>query len=132
MMRKQKLLEYIHKVRTLVEGREGFIKKIRLYLWIIIDIISLIIDGQWVSCQNIRMETYDTRLKRTCVPFLFCVKRVAQLPLQELNFISQFNFNLALPNIVANKTLGESALTGNFFSNHMYLSHLSLLIALVN
>ena len=51
---------YIDKVPTLVEGREGLIKKIRLYLWIIIDIISLIIDGQWVSCQNVRMEIYGT------------------------------------------------------------------------
>ena len=33
MMTKQKLLGYIDKVRTLVEGREGLIKKIRLYLW---------------------------------------------------------------------------------------------------
>ena len=55
MMRKQKLLGYIDKVSTLVEGREGLIKKIRLYLWIIIDIISLIIDGQWVLGQNVLM-----------------------------------------------------------------------------
>ena len=59
--------------------------------------------------------TVGVRSKRTYVSFLFCVKRVAQLPLQELNFISQFNFSLALPDIVANKTLGESALPGNFF-----------------
>ena len=59
--------------------------------------------------------TVDVRSKRTYVSFLFCVKRVAQLPLQELNLISQFNFNLALPEIVANKTLGKSALPGKFF-----------------
>ena len=60
--------------------------------------------------------TVSVRSKHTYVSFLFCVKRVAQLPLEELNFISQFNFNLALPDIVANKTLGESALPGKFFS----------------
>ena len=57
------------------------------------------IDGQWVSGQNVLM-------------FLFFF---AQLPLQELKFIGQFNFSLALPDIVANKTLGESALPGKFF-----------------
>ena len=59
--------------------------------------------------------TVGVRSKRTYVSVLFCVKRVAQLPLQELKFIGQFNFNLALPDIVANKTLGESALPGKFF-----------------
>ena len=55
------------------------------------------------------------RSKRTYVSFLFRVKRVAQLALQELNLINQFNFNLVLPEIVANKTLGESTLPGKFF-----------------
>ena len=113
MMRKQKLLGYIDKVSTLVEGREGLIKKIRLYLWKPIShnrwTVGLMskrtygnlwhIDGQWVSGQNVLM-------------FLFFF---AQLPLQELKFIGQFNFSLALPDIVANKTLGESALPGKFF-----------------
>ena len=41
---------------------------------------------------------------------------MAQLALQELNFISQFNFNLVLLDIAAlNKTLGETALLGKFF-----------------
>ena len=75
--------------------------------------------------------TVDVRSKRTYVFFLFCVKRVAQLPLQEQRFISQFNFNSAFPDIIANKTLGESALSDNFFSNHMYPSHLPLPLALV-
>ena len=55
------------------------------------------------------------RSKRTYVSFLFYVKRVTQFPLQELNFIGQFNFSLALPDIVANKTIEESTLSGNFF-----------------
>ena len=59
--------------------------------------------------------TVDGRSKRTYVYFLFCVKRVAQLALQELNLISQFIFSLALPVIVANKTLRESALPSKFF-----------------
>ena len=59
--------------------------------------------------------TVGVRSKRTYVSFLFHVKRIAQLALQELNLINQFNFNLALPDIVANKTLGESALPGKFF-----------------
>ena len=59
--------------------------------------------------------TMGVRSKRTYVSFLFRVKRVAQLALQELNMINQFNFNLVLPEIVANKTLGESTLPGNFF-----------------
>ena len=59
--------------------------------------------------------TVGVRSKRTYVSFLFCVKRVAQLPLQELNFISHFNFKLALPEIVANKTLGKSVLPGKCF-----------------
>ena len=61
------------------------------------------IGGQWVAGQKVLMS------------FLFQVKRVAQLALQELNLISQFNFSLALPDIVANKTLRESALSGKFF-----------------
>ena len=59
--------------------------------------------------------TVTGRLKCTYVSFLFRVKRVAQLAPQELNLISQFNFNLALPDIVANKTLTESVLPGKFF-----------------
>ena len=78
-----------------------FIKKIRLYLWKPISHI------RW---------TAGVRSKRTYVSFLFRVKRVAQSALQELNFISQFNFSLVLLDIVAlNKTLGESALPGKFF-----------------
>ena len=61
-------------------------------------------------------STAGVRSKRTYVSFLFRVKRVGQSALQELNFISQFNFSLVLLDIVAlNKTLGESALPGNFF-----------------
>ena len=59
--------------------------------------------------------TVGVRSKCTYVSFLFRVKRVAQLAFQELNLISQFNFNLALPDIVANKTLRESALPDKFF-----------------
>ena len=59
--------------------------------------------------------TMGVRSNCTYVSFLFRVKRVAQIALQELNLINQFNFNLALPDIVANKTLGESTLPGNFF-----------------
>ena len=55
------------------------------------------------------------RSKRTCVFFSFRVKRVPQLALLELNVISQFIFNLVLPDIVANKTLGESDLPGKLF-----------------
>ena len=70
-------------------------------------------------------RTVGVMSKRTYVSFLFCVKRVAQLPLQELNFISQFNFSLALPDIIANKTLGESALSGKCF----FQSYVSKLFA---
>ena len=59
--------------------------------------------------------TVGSRSKCTCVSFLFRVKRVSQLELQELNLISKFNFSLALPDIVANKKLRESALPGKFF-----------------
>ena len=59
--------------------------------------------------------TVGVKSKRTYGTFLFRVKRVAQLAFQELNLISQFNFSLALPAIVANKTLGESVLPGNSF-----------------
>ena len=47
--------------------------------------------------------------------FSFHVKSVLQLALLELNVIIQFNFNLVLPDIVANKTLGESDLPGKLF-----------------
>ena len=57
--------------------------------------------------------------------YFFCIKGVAQLALQEPNFISQFIFSLVLPDILANKALGESARPCSFFSNLMYLSHLS-------
>ena len=64
--------------------------------------------------------TMGVRSKRTYVSFLFRVKRVAQLALQELNLINQFNFNLVLPEIVANKTLGESTLPGkSFFQSYV-------------
>ena len=69
--------------------------------------------------------TVSVRSKRTYVSFLFCVKRITQLPLQELNFITQFNFSLDLPDIIANKTLGESALSGKFF----FQSYVSKLFA---
>ena len=60
--------------------------------------------------------TASVTSKRTYVAFLFRVKRVAQLALQELNFISQFNFSLVLLDIVAlNKRFGESALPGKIF-----------------
>ena len=72
------------------------------------------IGGQWVSNQNELTFHYFLR-----------IKRVAQLALQEPNFICQFNFSLVLPDILANKGLGESARPSNFFSNLMYLSHLS-------
>ena len=55
------------------------------------------------------------RSKRSYVSFTFRAKSVPQLALLELNVISQFNFNLVLPDIVANKTLGESDLPGKLF-----------------
>ena len=94
MVRKQKLLGQINKVRTLAEG-VGRFQEANGNLF-------HIIDGQWVSGQKL-------------LTFLFFrVKRVTQLALQELNLISQFNFNLVLPDIIANKTPGESALPGKF------------------
>ena len=59
--------------------------------------------------------TVGVRSKRTYVSFLFRLKRVAQIVFQEINLIIQSNFSLALPDTVTNKTLGESALPGNFF-----------------
>ena len=72
------------------------------------------IGRQWVSGQN-ELTFY----------YFFCIKGVAQLALQEPNFISQFNFSLFLPDILANKALGERARPCSFFSNLIYLSHLS-------
>ena len=108
MVRKQKLLGQINKVRTLAEG-VGRFQEANGNLF-------HIIDGQWVSGQKL-------------LTFLFFrVKKVTQLALQELNLISQFNFNLVLPDIIAN----EKALCQvNLFSNHMYQSHLPLHLALV-
>ena len=57
--------------------------------------------------------------------YFFRVKRVTQLALQEVNLISQFNFNLVLPDIITNKTLEESALPGKFF----FQSYVSKLFA---
>ena len=65
------------------------------------------------------------RSKRTYILLFFCIKGVAQLALQEPNFIGQFNLSLVLPDILANKALRESASPCSFFSNRMYLSHLS-------
>ena len=42
--------------------------------------------------------------------YFFRVKIIVQLALQELNLSSRFNSNLALPDIIANKTSVESAL----------------------
>ena len=72
------------------------------------------IGGQWVSGQS--APTFH---------YFFRVKRVTQLALQELNLISQFNFNLVLPDIITNKTLEESALPGKFF----FQSYVSKLFA---
>ena len=66
------------------------------------------------------------RSKRTYFSFLFRVKGVAQLTLQELNLISQFNFNLDLPDIFVKKTLGESALRGNVFFPIIYIQAICL------
>ena len=63
--------------------------------------------------------------------YFFRIKKVAQLALQEPNFVSQFNFSLILPEILANKAIGESARTDSFFSYLMYLSHLSRPLALM-
>ena len=94
MVRKQKLLGCIDKVCTLHQ------KDTRVYME---TYVSSQVDG---GCQ---VKTY-------LVSFLFPVNRVAQLALQELNFISQFNFNIVLLDTAAlNKTLGESTLPSKFF-----------------
>ena len=94
MVRKQKLLGCIDKVCTL--HQKGTLVSMETY-------VSSQVDS---GCQ---VKTYS-------LSFFFRVKRVAQLALQELHFISQFNFNLVLLDIVVlNKKLGESALPGKFF-----------------
>ena len=40
--------------------------------------------------------------------YFFWVKKIAQLALQQLNLGKQFNFNLVLPDSLANETPGES------------------------
>ena len=111
MVRKQKLLECIDKVSTL--HQKDTLVSMETY-------VSYQVDS---GCQ---VKTY-LRF------FSFSRKKSSQLALQELNFISQFNFSLVLLDIVAlNKTLGESALPGNFFfCNHMYPSLLPRPLALV-
>ena len=59
--------------------------------------------------------TVGVRSKCTYISFFFRVKSVPQLALLELNMISQFNFNLVLPDIVPNETLRESDLPGKIF-----------------
>ena len=94
MVRKQKLLGCIDKVCTL--HQKDTLVSMETY-------VSSQVDS---GCQ---VKTYS-------VSFFFRVKRVAQLALQELHFISQFNFNLVLLDVVVlNKKLGESALPGKFF-----------------
>ena len=118
MVRKQKLFGRIDKVRTLVEGVGRVQEAYRS--------LCHIIGGQQVSGQNVHMEAYVTyvhsgcQVKKYLCFFFFRVKKVAQLALQELNLISQFNFNLVLPDIIANKTHGESAPPGKFvFQSHV-------------
>ena len=94
MVRKQKLLGCIDKVCTL--HQKDTLVSMETY-------VSSQVDS---GCQ----------IKTNLVSFLFRVKRVAQLALEELNFISQFNFSLVLLDIVAlNKKLGESALPDKLF-----------------
>ena len=94
MVRKQKLLGCIDKVCTLYQ--KDTLVSMETY-------VSSLVDS---GCQ---VKTYS-------VSFFFRVERVAQLALQELHFISQFNFSLVLLDIVVlNKKLGESALPGKFF-----------------
>ena len=65
------------------------------------------IGGQWVSGENL-------------LTFLFF--RIKSVP--QLAEISEFNFNLVLSDIVAIKHLEKALCQVNFFSNHMYPSHL--------
>ena len=59
--------------------------------------------------------------------YFFRIKRVAQLALQEANFVSQFDFSLVLPEILTNKAIGESARPGIFFRpGHLSLPQISL------
>ena len=116
MVRKQRMFGPIDDVRTLVEGGKGLTKK-RLET-------CHIIGGQQVSGQNVRMETCHIGGQwvsgENLLTFLFfrikCVPQLAE--------ISEFNFNLVLSDIVAIKHLEKALCQVNFFSNHMYPSHL--------
>ena len=116
MVRMQKLLGSIDKLRTLVEGEWGGGGEVHQKAYR--NLCHIV--GQWVSGQN-----------ELTFHYFFRIKRVPQLALQELNFISQFNFSLVLPDIIANKALGESALPGNFFSILMHPTHLPRPLALM-
>ena len=59
--------------------------------------------------------TVGLRSKRTYVFFLFCVKRVAQLLLQDLNFISQFNFIKTCLTLLPIKHLEKALCQVDFF-----------------
>ena len=57
--------------------------------------------------------------------YLFRIKRIVQLALQELNLSSQVNINLALPDIITNNLSVESRLPESCF-----LSYISKLFAM--
>ena len=59
--------------------------------------------------------------------FFFPLKRIAQLALQELNLSSQFNFDLALPDIITNKTSGENAMSDKYCFQSYASKHFALI-----
>ena len=59
--------------------------------------------------------------------FFFRLKRIAQLALQELNLSSLFNFNLALPDIITNKTSGENAMSDKYCFQSYASKHFALI-----
>ena len=66
-----------------------------------------------------RMETYVARVSHENLRlFQFFSSQ------KKSSVSSQFDFNLALPDIIANKTSGENAIPDNFVSNHMHPSPL--------
>ena len=65
--------------------------------------------------------------KRTFEYFFFRLKRIAQLALQELNLSSKVNFNLALLDIITNKTSGENAMSDKYCFQSYASKHFALI-----
>ena len=90
------------------------------------DKIRMLVGRGRESLKSVWKSMWERGCQMKTFHYFFRVKKIVQWALQKLNLSSQFNFNLTLPDIIANKTTGESAL----LDKHCFQSYVSKPFAL--